>query len=92
MTTFNIGDKVSFGVRQYWTGKGSPGIPRYIGTVIIAQSTETKLPTLWISCPEYSNNPIAFTQRKNGRWVRLGDKDDNFHGYSRVALELDKKA
>jgi hypothetical protein len=89
-TTFDIGDKVSFGVRQNWLGRGTPSIPRYTGTVL-THTPFTKIPTLWISCPEYSNNEIAFTQRKNGNWVRKGDKDDNYRGYSRVALHHSNK-
>ena len=91
MTTFNIGDKVSFGIRQYWGGKGRPAIPRYTGE-IVALPTVSKVPTMWISSPEYSPKHLVFTQRKNGNWVRKGDPDDNFHGYSRVAVQLDGKA
>ena len=89
MITFNIGDKVSFGIRKYWGGKGSPAIPRYTGTVVSAFTPFAKVPTIWISSPEYSKEFMAFTQRKNGNWVRKGDQDDNFHGYSRVAVQLD---
>lgn len=83
---FNIGDKVQFGTRQNWLGRGTPSIVSYQGKVVSAMSPTDKTPTLWISCPEYSNNNLAFTQRKNGNWVRKGDKDDNYRGYSRVAL------
>lgn len=92
MTTFNIGDKVSFGIRKYWGGKGRPAIPRYTGTVVSAMTPFAKVPTMWISCPDYSPKHMAFTQRKNGNWVRKGDQDDNFHGYSRVAVQHDGKA
>jgi hypothetical protein len=89
---FKIGDKVSFGVRQYWGGKGRPAIPRYTGTVVSEFTPFAKVPTMWISSPEYSKNHIAFTQRKNGNWVRKGDADDNFHGYSRVSVQYADEA
>lgn len=89
MTDFNIGDKVSFGIRQYWGGKGRPAIPRYTGE-IVAMPSDKKI--MWISSPAYSPKPLFFTQRKNGNWVRKGDPDDNFHGYSRVAVQHEGKA
>ena len=91
MSDFKIGDKVSFGVRRHWAGKGRPAIPRYNGT-ILALPTVGKVPTMWISSPEYSKNHIVFTQRKNGNWVRKGDTDDNFHGYSRVSVQYADEA
>jgi hypothetical protein len=45
---------------------------------------------MWISSPEYSKDLMAFTQRKNGNWVRKGDQDDNFHGYSRVSVQFEE--
>jgi len=92
MTNFNIGDKVSFGIRQSWGGKFRPSIPRYTGTVVSAFTPFAKVPTIWINCPAYSSEDMAFTQRKNGNWVRKGDPDDNFRGYSRVAVQHDGKA
>jgi hypothetical protein len=86
---FKQGDRVSFGIRQHWTGKFRPSIPRYTGEVFIVDYPFKGNPIIWVSCPEYSNKNIAFTQRKNGNWVRKGDADDNYRGYSRVALQLD---
>jgi methionyl-tRNA formyltransferase len=63
MTDFNIGDKVSFGIRKYWGGKGRPAIPRYTGE-IVAMPSNKKI--MWISSPAYSPKPLFFTQRKNG--------------------------
>ena len=90
---FKKDDQVSFGIRQYWGGKGRPAIPRYTGTIfsVIYGDRLTK-PMIWVTCPEYSNQNIAFTLRKNGNWVRQGDADDNFHGYSRVALQQAEQA
>jgi len=89
---FKIGDKVTFGVRQYWGGKGRPAIPRYEGTVISAMTPFARVPTMTIRSPEYSKNDMEFTQRKNGNWVRKGDADDNFHGYSRVSVQHAERA
>jgi hypothetical protein len=82
---FNKGDKVYFGIRQSWNGKGRPSIPTYTGEVSIVDIATN--PTIWVSCPQYSNTNIPFTLRKNGNWVRQGDQDDNYRGYSRVSLK-----
>ena len=87
---FKIGDKVSFGIRRHWGGKGPAAIPRYTGTVTSAFTPFAKVPTMWISSLEYSKDLMAFTQRKNGNWVRKGDQDDNFHGYSRVSVQFEE--
>lgn len=87
MTGFNIGDRVEFGVRQYWTGKGHPGIPSYGGTIV-----EVADKSVFVVSKEFtSTSPLEFTLRKNGNWVRKGHQDDNFRGYSRVALRKHRK-
>lgn len=84
--TFNISDQVQFGVRQYWTGKGRPGIPCYKGTIV-----EINEKTVIVRSDQYSDGNLTFTLRKNGNFVLKGDADDNFRGFSRVALRLNGK-